>query len=243
MPDKIFEMKKALLMLITLLSIVACRKKEADLTVTGTIKGLKKGTVYLQAVRDTSLVMLDSVSINGEEPFILQSELDEPEVLYLMLDKNSKEEERIAFFADKGITQINTSLKRYAIEPEIDGSKQQERLAEYRKMMSRFNDRNLDLIKERFEAQQNGDSAQILAKETEAASLLKRRYLYAINFALNNKDSEVAPYIALAEVFDANTKYLDTIYNALPKNIADSKYGVQLNDFIKERKTEEDSVQ
>ena len=236
-------MKKALLMLITLLSIVACGKKEADLTVTGTIKGLKKGTVYLQAVRDTTLVMLDSVVINGEEPFMLQSELDEPEVLYLMLDKNSKEEERIAFFADKGITQINTSLKRYTFEPEITGSKQQEKLAEYRKMMSRFNDRNLELIKEKFEAQQSGDSAQIQTKENEANSLLKRRYLYAINFALNNKDSEVAPYIALAEVFDANTKYLDTIYNALPKNIADSRYGVQLNDFIKERKTEENSIQ
>jgi len=187
--------------------------------------------------------MLDSFAINGEEPFMLQSELDEPEVLYLMLDKNSKEEERITFFADKGITQINTSLKQYAFEPEIIGSNQQEKLAEYRKMMSRFNDRNLELIKEKFEAQQSGDSLQIIAKEEEADGLLKRRYLYAINFALNNKNSEVAPYIALAEVFDANTKYLDTIYNALPKNIANSRYGVQLNDFIKERKMEEDSIE
>ncbi len=236
-------MKKAALMLIALLTIVACGEKEADLTVTGNIKGLKKGTVYLQAVRDTTLVMLDSFAINGEEPFMLQSELDEPEVLYLMLDKNSKEEERITFFADKGITQINTSLKQYAFEPEIIGSNQQEKLAEYRKMMSRFNDRNLELIKEKFEAQQSGDSLQIIAKEEEADGLLKRRYLYAINFALNNKNSEVAPYIALAEVFDANTKYLDTIYNALPKNIANSRYGVQLNDFIKERKMEEDSIE
>ena len=243
MPDKIFKMKKATLMLIALITIVACGEKNADLTVTGTIKGLKKGTVYLQAVRDTTLLMLDSVSINGEEPFILQSELEEPEVLYLMLDKNSKEEERIAFFADKGTTQINTSLKRYAFEPEIIGSKQQEKLAEYRKMMSRFNDRNLELIKEKFEAQQSGDSAQIQAKENEANNLLKRRYLYAINFALINKNSEVAPYIALAEVFDANTKYLDTIYNALPENIASSRYGIQLREFIKERKTQEDSVQ
>jgi hypothetical protein len=236
-------MKKATLMLIALLTIVACGEKQADLTVTGNIKGLKKGTVYLQAIRDTTLVMLDSVAINGEEPFILQSELEEPEVLYLTLDKNSKEDERIVFFADKGVTQVNTSLKSYAFKPEIIGSKQQEKLAEYRKMMSRFNDRNLELIKEQFEARQSDDSSQILAKANEASSLLKRKYLYAINFALNNKDSQIAPYIALAEVFDANTKYLDTIYNALPENIANSRYGVQLNKFIKERKTEEDSVQ
>ena len=87
-------MRNAIVILLMLLTIVACGTKEADLTVTGNIKGLKKGTVYLQALRDTTLVMLDSIEVNGEAPFVLQSELAEPEVLYLMLDKNSKEEER-----------------------------------------------------------------------------------------------------------------------------------------------------
>ena len=236
-------MKNAILILTILLSVVACGKKEADLTVTGNIKGLKKGTVYLQALRDTTLVMLDSVVINGEEPFILQSALDEPEVLFLMLDKNSKEDERIAFFADKGTTQISTSLKQYVFNSKIIGSKQQEKYSEFKSMMSKFNNKSLDLIKESFEAQKDGDSSKIQAKEKEANSLLKRKYLFAINFALNNKDSEVAPYIALAEIYDANTKYLDTIFNALPQNIANSRYGVQLKDYISERKKIEDSIQ
>ena len=47
---------------------------------------------------------------------------------------------------------------------------------------------------------------------------------------MNNKDSEVAPYIALSEVFDANIKYLDTLYNVLPKDIALSKYGKELSE-------------
>ena len=42
-------------------------------------------TVYLQQLRDSSLVALDSMVINGEGAFALHSDLEEPEVLLLML--------------------------------------------------------------------------------------------------------------------------------------------------------------
>ena len=121
----------------------------------------------------------------------------------------------------------------------IKGSSQQQKYEEFKKMISQFNNKNLDIVKEQLEAQVGGDTAVANAKTDEANSLLKRKYLYAINFALNNKDSEVAPYIALAEVYDANITYLDTIYKSLPKNIANSKYGIELDTFIKQRKEEE----
>ena len=232
-------MKRILIALLVALTIYSCGKKEADLTVTGTIKGLKKGTVYLQQLKDTALVVLDSMVINGEQPFVLQSELKEPEVLYVMLDKNGSEDTRIAFFADKGTTEINTSLKRYGYDQKITGSELQNKLAEFNKMMDKFNDQSLDLIKEQFEAQKNGDSNLIKEKQDQADNLLKRKYLFAINYAVNNKDSEIAPYVALAHVYDANVKFLDTIYNTLPKNIAASKYGKELEKYIEERKTAE----
>lgn len=230
---------KKLSFLLVLLLIVSCSKTESNLTVTGTIKGLKKGTVYLQQLKDTTLVVLDSMVINGEQPFTLQSYIEEPEVLYLMLDKNSAEDSRILFFADKGTTEINTTLKNYAFSPIIKGSAQQEKYAEFKKMISQFNNKNLEIIKEQLEAQASGDTSAINEKTEEANSLLKRKYLYAINFAVNNKESEVAPYIALAEIFDANIKYLDTIYSVLPKHIADSKYGKRLDSYIKQRKEDE----
>ncbi|WP_347924690.1 DUF4369 domain-containing protein [Pontimicrobium sp. SW4] len=231
-------MKKLTFLLIAL-TIISCGKKEADLTVTGTIKGLKKGTVYLQQLKDSSLVVLDSMVINGEQSFILQSTLEEPEVLLLMLDKNSSEESRIAFFADKGITEINATLKDFPFKHTIKGSSQQEKYTEFKNMISQFNNKNLDIIKAKLEAQVSGDTAEANAKTAEANSLLKRKYLYAINFAINNKDSEVAPYIAISEIYDANTKFLDTIYKALPQHVANSKYGLELDKFIKQRKEED----
>ena len=231
-------MKRTSIFLILLL-IFSCGEKESDLLVTGQIKGLKKGTLYLQKVKDTTLVTLDSLVINGELPFELHSDLEEPEVLFLTLDKNSNNDHRISFFANKGITEINTTLKRFAYDAKIKGSVQQERFDEYNNIISKFNNQRLDLIKSQFEAQKSENDSIIQAANIDIDNFIKRKYLYTVNFALNNRDSEVAPYVALTEIYDANIKYLDTIYNSLEKNIANSKYGKALDTYIKKRKQEE----
>ncbi len=232
---------KRVLIIFSLLFIFSCGKKEPDLIVTGNIKGLKKGTLYLQKLKGTALVILDSLEIIGELPFELHSDLEEPEVLYLTLDKNSLNTDRISFFANKGITEINTTLKRFAFDAKIYGSIQQMQFDAYYTIISKFNNQRLELIKSQFEAQQSNNDSLIEAANFAAENLIKRKYLYTVNFALNNKDSEVAPYVALAEIFDANIKYLDTIYNSLPKHIADSKYGRELDRHIKKRKEEENN--
>jgi hypothetical protein len=235
-------MKKAAFLLVLIL-ITSCGKPEPNLTVTGTIKGIKKGTLYLQQLQDTILVVMDSVIYNGEDNYSLKSELEAPEILYLTLDKNAGDDiPRIAFFAVPGIIEINTTLKYFEFDAKITGSPLQEKLNEFKGNTSRFNDQNLELIVAKFDAQKSGDPAQIEKANQDSDNLLKRKYLYAINFAMNNKNSEIAPYITLSEIYNANVKYLDTIYNALPKDIASSKYGIELEKFIKQRK-EEESIQ
>ncbi|SEQ80493.1 protein of unknown function [Hyunsoonleella jejuensis] len=229
-------MKKYSILFLTGL-ILACSNKPDDLIIKTNIKGLKKGTVYLKRVVDTVLVTLDSVIVNGNPEFKLYSEVDEPDLFILDLDKNSKEEDRITFFADKGIVEITTTLKRFVADAEIKGSKQQKVLEDYRKLMSRLNNRNLDLIKERFEARQ--DTSLLNSIQEKEKSLIKNRYLQTVNFALNHKDSEVAPYLALSEIYNANLNLLDTIHKSLTPNIKASKYGKELQKFIEERKQAE----
>ncbi len=229
-------MKHFVFVILTII-IVSCGKNDPDLIVTGQIKGLKKGTIYLERIQDTALVVLDSIIINGEPDFILEADLDEPEVLYLSLNIGNNERSQVRFFADKGTTTIHTSLKRFEYDAVIVGSKQQKLLDEFDIMVSKFNDKNLELIEESYSAGNTTTTLDSLSKVAD--NLLKRKYLYAINFAMVNKESEVAPYIAMAEIYDANVKYLDTIYKALPKHIASSKYGNQLADYIKEIKETE----
>ncbi len=219
---------------------MSCGEKQHDLTVKGKIEGLKKGTIYLKKINDSLLINVDSLVINGSSEFELHSDLDSPEVFFLYLDKNSAENDRITFFADKGITEINTSLKNFVFDAKTNGSKQQKKLEEYRTIMSRLNGHNLDLIKENFEAQKAGDSAKLDTIQKRYDNIVKRKYLHTINFALNNKDSEVAPYLALTEIYNANIRLLDTINNSLTPKVKASKYGKELQRFVDDIKASEE---
>lgn len=228
-----------LLVLFSLLFIFSCGTDNDKLIVKGNIKGLKKGTLYLKKAKDSVLVAIDSTVINGEAQFQLEAPVGVPELYFIYLDKNDNEDERISFFADKGITEINTTLDNFAFGAKIKGSKQQDVLEDYLKMMSKFNNRNLELIKENFEAYKANDTA--LADKTRKMheGLEKRKYLYTVNFAINNKDSEVAPYLALTELYNANIKLLDTINNSLTPEIKTSLYGKKLQVFVDKIKVEE----
>ena len=234
-------MKKFTLLLLVLLVLAACSNEEKNLTITGKVQGLKKGTLYLQKIEDTSLVTIDSVKMNGAENFTFETFIESPQVLYLYLNKvdNSQYDDRVLFFAEPGEMAINTTLKNFETDVVVEGSENQKKLMEYRKMMKRFNNRNLDLIQKNLIAQQQQNQASIDSTTIEYGQLLKRRYLYTVNFAINNKDYEIAPYLAISEVYDANVKYLDTIYKSLTPEVKASKYGKGLEKFLEERRAAE----
>jgi len=225
--------------LLILIFVFSCGKEQHDLTVIGAVKGLKKGIIYLKKAEDTLLITVDSLVVNGDANFKLHSRIESPEIFYLYLDKNDNDNQNILFFADKGITKINTTLKNFVFDAKINGSKQQEVLEEYLLMNSKFNNKNLDLFKENFDAIKNNDSSLAKKAIDERNNLLKRKYLYTVNFAINNKDSEVSPYLALTEIYNANIKLLDTINNSLTPKVKASKYGKELQIFIDKIKAEE----
>ena len=227
---------KKLVLWSCLALFVCCSKNDHDLIVNVNVKGLKKGTVYLKKVKDSTLIHVDSVQVNGEQTIELKSDLESPEILYLQLNKNTDQDDRIIFFADKGLIQINTTLKDFAIDAKISGSKQHAVLEDYLKLMSRINDRHLELIKDDLEAKRDNDSVRIQKNKEAFNSILKTKYLQSVNFAIQHNDSEVAPYLALTEIADAQIKWLDTINTSLTPKIKASKYGKELDAFIRERK-------
>ena len=51
--------------------LFACSDKKSDknFEITGTIKGLKKGTLYIQHIKDTAVVTIDTIKIDGNSSF------------------------------------------------------------------------------------------------------------------------------------------------------------------------------
>jgi N-acetylglutamate synthase-like GNAT family acetyltransferase len=60
--------------------------------------------------------------------------------------------------------------------------------------------------------------------------------LYTINFAANNTDQNIAPYLALTQVFDANLSLLDSIAVKMTPQVRDSKYGQEFVNYLEKRR-------
>ena len=207
--------------------------------VSGRVDGLRKGTLFLQKVLDSTLIDIDSIVINGNPEFNFKTKIESPEIYYLYLNKDDGDtlNDRVMFFAEKGEITINTLLKTFESSAKVRGSENQELLQEYRKIARQFNAKNLDYINAYINNVKSANDSRFSDSiQKEMDNLLKRRYLYALNFAVTHGDNVIAPYIALTEVSDANIKYLDTVASKLTEEVKSSKYGKLLIDLIANRK-------
>lgn len=228
------QMKNIWYALLLGMIVFACETKPSgNMIITGQVDGLKKGTLYLEKVQDSILVVVDSIYVEGSSNFSLGTDVEDAEIYFINLDKNPNY--RLRFFGEPGNIVVNTNLDRFDLDAEVQGSKNQEVLDTYNKMAKRFNDSRLDLIQANFEATQAKDQKAMDSLNDRFESLLKRRYFYATNFAIQNADYEVAPYIAVTELYNATNKLLDTINNSLSPEVKTSKYGKGLQDLIDSR--------
>jgi len=236
-------MKNSIIALACLLLLAACNKNESktNVHITGNIKGLKEGTLYIQKYNDTALIAIDTIKIDGKSTFESNLDLKSPEMLYLYLDRGvtNSLDNNIMFFAEPGTINIDTNLDSFISSAKITGSKNQELFEEYKKINSRFNDENLTLIERKFKALKSNNTAALDSIAKSQDNNIKRKYLYATNFAVNNKNYEVSPYIALAEIYDINIKYLDTIQKSMTPKVAKSLYGKKLTKYVNDIKKSE----
>ena len=200
------------------------------MTVSGNIEGLKKGTLYLQKQQDSVIVSIDSIFVEGNSNFKLETEINEPDIYYLYLDKNDGDSlnDIITFFGNNGKINIETSLKNFDSSYEISGSKNTELLQEYLSIIRKFNLQNLDLLEIFYKAQIENNQTRIDSVNSQIENLIKRKYLYTLNFATNNSEFEISPYLAVSQIADANQEFLLKLYDTLPEKIKNSKYGKTL---------------
>jgi hypothetical protein len=197
------------------------------MTVSGKVDGLRKGTIYLQKEIDSTIVSLDSIKIKGNSKFKLNTIIDEPDIYYLYLNKDDGDSlnDIITFFGNKGEINISTRLSTFDSSYEISGSKNSELLREYFSIIRKYNLQNLDLLEIFYNAQINNNQKRIDSVNEKLENLIKRKYLYSLNFSITNSENEISPYIAVSQIPDANKDLLKKVYDTLPENIKVSKYG------------------
>jgi len=225
-------MKKQLLILSSIL-VIGCSSNKGSMTVSGNVDGLMKGTLYLQAQRDSLLVNLDSINLRGDGNYKLSTDIIEPDIYYLYLDKQDGDSlnDIITFFGNKGDIQINTRLSTFDSSFEISGSENSDLLNEYNSIIRKYNMQNLDLLEIFYNAQIENNQTRIDSVNSELENLIRKKYLYTLNFSITNSANEISAYIAVSQIPDANVDLLRKVYDTLPELIKDSKYGKILKEI------------
>src|SRR5690625_4488109 len=129
------------------------------------------------------------VLIRYDSKFEFKKQLESTEVLHLhiRLENGSLIEDRVSFFAERGEINLYTKLDDFS-DATVEGSKNHELLLTYYKMAQRYNDRNLELIVEEFNAQKEENDSLIKAVENKKLALIRNSYLATVNFALQHAD-------------------------------------------------------
>ena len=225
-------MKKALIIISTII-IMGCNSNIDNMSVSGNVDGLMKGTLFLQSQKDSVVVNLDSMYLKGDGNFKLSTYINEPDIFYLYLDKQDGDSlnDIITFFGNKGDIQINTRLNTFDTSFEISGSQNSELLNEYNSIIRKYNMQNLDLLEIFYNAQIENNQTRIDSVNSELESLIRKKYLYTLNFSITNSANEISPYIAVSQIPDANVDLLRKVYDTLPEKIKDSKYGKILKEI------------
>jgi hypothetical protein len=235
-------MKKIFLLAIAAITLFACNKNEGDadanLQISGDVKGLSQGKLYLQRIQDSTLVIIDSITINGDSKFESYVKLESPEMLYLFLDRGQTNsiDNSLPFFAEPGKIQIETTLKHFFADAKITGSKNHDLWKKFDSINSKFRDQNLELMAKRLKNELKPNTTTTDSIEKAYKNLLTRKYRYTAHFATTNGNKEIAPYLALSEIANINITYLDTIQKSMTPEVSKSKYGKMLTKYIKDRK-------
>ena len=195
------------------------------------VEGFKKGKIYLQKIKDSVLVNVDSIYVEDDSYLQFKQKINSPEIFYIALNI-SKNDNRIEFFAENSDINIKSNLKKFNSDYTVTGSFNDSIYRDYQNIIKKFNYEKLDLIEKSINLTkiQKFDSVNLI--ENEIQNINKRKLLYSLNYAVNNGNSSVAPYIAINNFKNNDQLILDTIFMSLDKNVKESKYGEMLSKLI-----------
>ena len=215
-----------------LILFFGCNTNNEGLNLNLQIEGLKKGEIIIKKFSDSAFVSLDSFQINGNNKINFKYMLAEPEMIYLDLNLNDGSSiKTMNFFAENSKIDIKTSLENYGFNMSVKGSINDSIYRNYISYNKKFNNQKLDLYERSIKniKSNNKDSLEII--ENLIININTRQFLHNANYAVRNSTYEVAPYIAITDLYESK-KILDTIYKSLDEKIIGSKYGVQLKKWL-----------
>ena len=143
-----------------------------------------------------------------------------------------------------GVIEINTVLSsnnigNYKRSFEVKGKKNIELMEEFNIYEERFMSERGMLEDKRKILIELNEFEKVDSIQKLIDALLFKSYLFTANFAINNSDQEIAPYLAIKKIPDARLEILETIEKELSDKVKKTRYGKLFQNLLKRRKTSE----
>src|SRR5690625_731993 len=105
-------MKNIFLFIFIFITLTSCQKSVSEFHITGTVEGIRSGTVYLQKFNNKRFYVIDSALVQ-EGQFTFSHDLELPEIYGLTLDTNKNS---YMVFLDENPIRISLDSARYRSE-------------------------------------------------------------------------------------------------------------------------------
>ncbi|MGL2964734.1 DUF4369 domain-containing protein [Flavobacterium sp. RSB2_4_14] len=226
-------MKKIILLVTIAVVLFSCNKlAEGEYIITGTVKGMKTGLVYLekQSPMGMGITALDTVKI-VDGKFEIKGKTGEPEIHFIQVDKlNGKvpvileggeitvEVDKDSVFKSKmGGTYNNDEFSKFGIE----SNKIQKKL---QKSVMDFQIKNKTIIEE---AQKTNDTVVMNKLKKEYDIIQKEMTDYTFNYPKTHPKSFISVLITQAMFNNRNftEKDVEKVFNSLDESLKNTKPG------------------
>ena len=199
------------------------------------------GVVTLGSEQPGPLWVIDGVRM-GTPPSSVRGLADQiREVNVLKYSKTAKYGTQGA----AGVIEVNTILNsnvlgNYKSSFEVKGKKNIELMEKFKIFEKQFISKRDELDDKRKIFIEINDVERVDSIQNLLDVLQYKSYLFTANFAMNNSDSEIAPYLGVKKIADAKIKILEAIEEKLTEKVKKSKYGKIFLELVENRR-EKDS--
>ena len=146
-----------------------------------------------------------------------------------------------------GVIEVNTilssnSLGSYKRSFEVRGKKNIELMEEFKIFEKQFMSKRDELNDKRKIFIEINDVERLDSIQKLLEVLQYKSYLYTANFAINNSDSEIAPYLGVKKIADAKIKILEAIEEKLTEKVKKSRYGKIFLELVENRRKKDSTI-
>lgn len=220
-------MKKLLLPLLMVFSIIACKQADKDaFQIKGQISGEPVSEVYLQKNDGGKFAILDTAAV-VDGRFTFKGKIENPDIYYIGLGDNRF----VSFFAEPA--EISIRFHTDSVQsPTVKGSASDVEYRDYLTMLDKQRSTEIGYYSAYNEASRVNDTVKMqeLGKEIEAFEASQKAEI--IQFAKDHPDSYVSPYVIMRHSYLMDIDELQAARAAFNSKVTKGSFTKDLDERI-----------